>query len=69
VKKTDYEKKCKWLRIFDGHFNISCVFENHERANGNFKPDKKVTNTKWNFKYCPYCGKEIEIEYLPECKL
>jgi hypothetical protein len=54
--------KCKWIRSFDGHFNISCVNETGERANGNFKPDNKFQHTTWNFKYCPYCGKEIKVK-------
>jgi len=51
---------CKWTRVFDGHFNISC--EIGKRGNGNFKPDKKLTKTKWDFKYCPYCGGEIVVD-------
>ena len=57
------EVKCKWLRQFDAHFGISCVGETGERANGHFKPDKIEPKTRWNFKYCPYCGKEIEVIY------
>jgi len=47
---------CKWIRAFDGHFNISCVEETGERANGNFK------GGKWDFKNCPYCGKIILLK-------
>jgi hypothetical protein len=54
-------KTCNWVRSFDGHFNISCADETGERANGNFKPDQKLKGTKWNFKYCPYCGGVIEL--------
>jgi len=55
-------KTCKWLRAFDGHFNISCC-ETHgnHRANGNFKKDEEVTDAKWDFTYCPYCSKKIEV--------
>jgi len=49
---------CKWLRVFDGNFNIGCVNETKERANGNFKGKEK--GAKWEFIYCPYCGKKIE---------
>lgn len=49
------KKKCYWVRSFDGHFNISCANETNERANGQFK------NGKWNFIYCPYCGRKIEV--------
>lgn len=52
------EEYCKWIRAFDGHFNISCVNETHERANGNFRDKDK--GSKWHFKYCPYCGKKIK---------
>ena len=47
---------CKWVKGFDGHFNISCVGETGQRANYDFKG----RNAKWEFKYCPYCGREIE---------
>jgi len=53
---------CIWDRVFDGHFNISCVNQTGERANGNFKPDNRICTTTWNFKYCPYCGKEIRVK-------
>lgn len=53
-------KKCVWVRSFDNHFNISCVDETGERANGDFKG--KTEGAKWEFKYCPYCGGEIEID-------
>lgn len=46
---------CEWYRVFDGHFNISCP--SGERANGQFKGE----NTTWNFKFCPYCGRVIEL--------
>jgi hypothetical protein len=58
------EAFCEWTRSFDDHFNISCVNETHERANGHFKPDKTFQNTKWNFTFCPYCGKKIKV-YSP----
>jgi hypothetical protein len=51
--------KCDWRRSFDGHFNISCANETNQRGNGQFLPDEKIKTTKWNFKHCPYCGKEI----------
>ena len=54
-------KTCDWKRSFDGHFNISCVEESKERANGEFKQDNKIKSTKWNFKYCPYCGLLINV--------
>ena len=54
---------CEWMRCFDGHFSIGCVNKTGQRANGNFKRDKNVADTKWDFKYCPYCGKEIKIIY------
>ncbi len=49
--------KCKWVRVFDGHFNIGCVDENGQRANGNFKG--KAFGATWEFVFCPYCGKRI----------
>lgn len=52
---------CLWFRVFDGHFNISCP--SGQRANGNFKSDKKHKDSKWNFEYCPYCGRKIIIRY------
>ena len=55
------DETCEWNRKFDGHFSIGCANQTGERANGNFKPDFKLKDTKWNFKYCPYCGKEIKI--------
>lgn len=57
------KKYCEWIRKFDGHFSIGCANENNKRANGNFKPDKNILNTRWKFTYCPYCGKEIKIIY------
>jgi hypothetical protein len=54
---------CSWYRKFDGHYSISCVSEHGKRANGNFKPypyDSSM-EAKWDFKYCPYCGNEIEV--------
>ena len=44
-------KQCKWVKAFDGHFNISCANESGQRAHGSFKYGK------WNFVFCPYCGK------------
>ena len=51
--------KCKWVRAFDGHFNISCP--SGERANGHWKGDIYGEQTKWQFKFCPYCGREINM--------
>ena len=59
-------KTCIWKRNFDGHFNLGCVAKNNQRGNGHFKPDRKVTITKWDFKFCPYCGKEIKVQYFDE---
>jgi hypothetical protein len=58
--------KCQWFKKFDGHYSISCVKETGKRANFNFKkyPFDNFgyqARTKWEFKYCPYCGKEIEV--------
>lgn len=55
---SEASEKCEWTRSFDSHFNISCVNETGERANGNFKGKDK--GAKWEFKFCPYCGKEIK---------
>ena len=55
------ETKCRWIRQFDGHFGISCPTGN--RVNGNFKGKDK--GMKWEFIYCPYCGREIE-EYFDD---
>jgi len=55
------KKFCEWARNFDDNFSIDCGRGNNRRANGDFKPDEKILNTKWNFLYCPYCGKEIKI--------
>ena len=52
--------KCFWIRCFDGNFNISCP--SGERGNGEFKKDKIYQSTKLDFKYCPYCGREIDID-------
>ncbi len=54
------EDTCNWVRAFDSHFNISCVNKTGERANGNFKG--KTEGAKWEFIYCPYCGRKIEVE-------
>ena len=51
--------KCLWVRAFDNHFNISCTNKTNERANGNFKG--KPEGAKWEFIFCPYCGKEISL--------
>lgn len=58
--------KCKWYKKFDGHYSIDCSDWNGKRANGNFKkyPYDNIgiqPETKWDFKYCPYCGNEIKI--------
>ena len=55
------EQVCTWTRAFDSHFNISC--HHGERGNGNFKG--KDQGAKWEFQYCPYCGREI-VEHIPE---
>lgn len=47
---------CEWAKAFDGNFNISCVGETGQRGNGGFKGK----NARWDFKYCPYCGREIK---------
>lgn len=51
--------ECLWTRSFDAHFNLSCANETHQRGNGNFK------GAKWEFVYCPYCGRKIK-EILPK---
>ena len=50
---------CQWVKVFDHNFNISCVGETGKRANGNFKG--KDIGARWEFLYCPYCGKPIEL--------
>jgi hypothetical protein len=30
-------------------------------ANGNFKRTKDGIDAKWDFMFCPYCGKEIKV--------
>ena len=60
-QRVDRELKnrtCEWTRAFDQNFNISCVNETGERANGNFKG--KDIGAKWEFIFCPYCGGKIE---------
>ena len=52
------ENTCYWTLTFDGHFNISC--DSGERANGDFK------GAKWEFKFCPYCGREIKDVFQDE---
>ncbi len=52
-KKID-EKKCVWVKAFDWHYNLSSANETNQRGNYEF-------NNKWKFKYCPYCGREIEF--------
>jgi hypothetical protein len=59
---------CDWYRKFDGHFNIGCANETGQRANGNFKSDNLIPETKWNFIFCPYCGKKIKIKYAKGAK-
>ena len=51
---------CIWVFAFDGNYNISCP--SGQRANGNFKPPAPEYKTKWDFKFCPYCGREILIQ-------
>jgi hypothetical protein len=58
---------CEWVRSFDGHFNIGCANETNERANGEFHSDRAMQKTRWNFAFCPYCGKKIKI-YNPRRK-
>lgn len=53
------EIKCVWVRVFDGNFNIGCANKTGQRANGNFKG--KDIGAKWEFMYCPYCGREIKL--------
>jgi len=53
--------ECEWMRQFDGHFNISCVNETKERANGDFH-SSNVYKSRWSFKFCPYCGNRITIK-------
>ena len=55
--ETTQKLICEWIKAFDGHYNISCVDETEKRANGNFKG----INAKWQFTYCPYCGRKIQI--------
>jgi hypothetical protein len=52
---------CEWFRSFDGHFNISCANETNHRANGEFHSDRAIRETKWDFSFCPYCGRKIQI--------
>lgn len=59
-KDTDGPNICLWTRAFDNHFNISCY--SGERANGNFKG--MDAGAKWEFKYCPYCGRKIEVQKI-----
>ncbi len=49
---------CLWKRIFDGNFYISC--SSGRSVSGDFKSDKKHS-AKWEFEYCPYCGRKIKI--------
>ena len=56
-KKDSEYNQCKWVRAFDGHFNIGCANETGERGNTHFKG--KSEGSKWEFQYCPYCGKKI----------
>lgn len=58
------KKPCVWFRKFDGNFCISCVEKTHKRANGDFKGK----GAKWEFKYCPYCGREIVVKESPAVK-
>ena len=55
-------KICGWVRQFDGHFAIACFNKTGERANRSWKPDRHIKETRWNFKFCPYCGGEIYIK-------
>lgn len=55
------QTQCEWIRAFDGHFNIGCVNETGHRANAEFKSCSKFKSSRWDFKFCPYCGKEIII--------
>lgn len=65
------EKKdvCEWYKKFDGHYSMTCTNVNGKRANGNFKkypflPEGMVDQAKWDFTFCPYCGKEIEVIHM-----
>ena len=53
--------KCKWTRAFDGHFNIGCANKTKQRGYSHFKPDDLHEGTKWDFAYCPYCGRKIKL--------
>lgn len=57
---------CNWYKKFDGHYTLDCTDIHGNRANGNFKPYPfnnmgEQPKTKWDFKYCPYCGRIINI--------
>ena len=45
-------KSCIWKMAFDGHYNLSCAGETHERGNFEF-------NKQWRVKHCTYCGGKI----------
>lgn len=60
-KKKTEKKFCEWTRSFDGHFNIGCANETNTSGNGNFKSSGHWI-AKWEFKHCPYCGLEIQIQ-------
>jgi hypothetical protein len=60
------EGKCEWIRAFDGHFNIGCANETGQRANGDFKRDSIYRRAKWEFNFCPYCGREIKLVSMAE---
>ena len=55
------DKPCKWMRAFDGHFNISCCNKTNQRANGRWKGAGSVSGKTWEFDFCPYCGHPVEI--------
>ena len=52
-KEVKALKDCRWVKAFDGHYNISCP--SGERANRDFK------GGTWDFTYCPYCSGKIEV--------
>ena len=49
-------KKCVWKYDGAGHFTASCRLAGFEIS----KVERK--HFRWQFKYCPYCGKEIEVK-------
>lgn len=60
------ESACDWVRVFDLNFNIGCVGTTGKRGFGLFKPDSIMPETKWDFTYCPYCGRKINLIESPK---